>query len=142
MKRPYFIKLCAQFMGWFQGFIWKVSLILFQGELQNPTCINVHMNTCVIFNKPKINCLNYMFYLNQSIKTIKNICNIFKHIINTMWLRFYLKFCSVGCSVKFLYLILTKICFSLQYEFISPVSVISWEGLNESSSRAELCFFS
>ena len=141
MERHYFMKIGAQFMTCFSRFhmksffdtiLWRIT------ETYTHKC----MKKWAIFNKPKLNCLKYMTYLIQSINTNKNTCNILKHISYTLWLSFYFKFCSDGCSVKFLFLIMTKLCFPLQYEFIHPMSVILWEGQHESSSRAELSYFS
>ena len=46
------------------------------------------MKSCAILNKSKRNCLKYMIYLIQGIKTIKNTYNILKHISNTLLLSF------------------------------------------------------
>ena len=116
MKRHYLIKLCAQFITCFSSFHMNIISDTISWRITE-SYMHKCRNPCVIFNKPKLNCL---IYLIQCIKTIKNTCNIFKYISYTLSLGFYLKFCSDGCSVKCLFLIITKMCFALQYEFYFP----------------------
>ena len=65
----------------------------------------------------KRSCLKHMIYLIQGVKTIKNTCNFTKHVSNTLWLSFYFKLCSEGCSVIFF---VAKICFPLTVSIYFP----------------------